>query len=143
DPEGRSDGPSGAGLSMGGLHKSYGTHHVVRGLTLTLGRGEVVGRLKPSGCGKTTALRMFADLESPDAGTIEVAGRVVRSDRIDLPPEQRRVGMVFQSYAVWPHRSVRNNVAYPLLLAKDREAQAKADRALELVQLGGMGDRFP
>lgn len=134
---------AGVGLALRQLHKSYGSNHVVRGLELALARGEVVALLGPSGCGKTTALRMVAGLESPDSGSIEIAGRVVRDAKVDLPPEQRRVGMVFQSYAVWPHRNVRDNVAYPLQLLKDREAKAKADRALELVQLPGLGSRFP
>lgn len=131
------------GLSLAGIHKRFGDNQVVRGLDVELARSEIVALLGPSGCGKTTALRMVAGLETPDEGTITIGDRVVKSDRIDLPPEARRIGMVFQSYAVWPHKNVRDNVSYPLKLAKVGDADARADRALELVRLGGMGDRFP
>ncbi|MCK6548109.1 ABC transporter ATP-binding protein [Myxococcota bacterium] len=131
------------GLELVKLVKSFGDAHVVRGLDLALAKGEIVALLGPSGCGKTTALRMVAGLESPDAGTISIGGKVVKSDRVDLAPEARSVGMVFQSYAVWPHRSVRDNVAYPLVLKKDGNARTAADEALSLVRLGGMGDRAP
>lgn len=131
------------GLEITDLQKRFGDNHVVRGLDLTLEEGEIVALLGPSGCGKTTALRMVAGLESPDSGRIRIAGDTVFEPGRDRPPEARRVGMVFQSYAVWPHRSVRDNVAYPLALARDPEAAAKADRALEQVQLPGLGSRYP
>ncbi len=131
------------GLELTAIHKRFGDNHVVRGLEIALARGEIVALLGPSGCGKTTALRMVAGLETPDSGTITIAGQTVKSDAVDLPPEARRIGMVFQSYAVWPHKDVRDNVAYPLKLAKVADANARADRALELVRLAGMGDRFP
>ena len=132
-----------SGLEIIGVHKRFGDNHVVRGLEVTLERGEIVALLGPSGCGKTTALRMVAGLETPTEGTIRIADRTVYDATTDLAPEARRIGMVFQSYAVWPHKNVRDNVAYPLKLAKEKDAGARADRALELVRLGGMGDRFP
>lgn len=132
-----------SGLELRAIHKRFGDNHVVRGLEIALEAGEIVALLGPSGCGKTTALRMVAGLETPDSGTITIAGQTVKSDAVDLPPEARRIGMVFQSYAVWPHKNVRDNVAYPLKLAKNGDAGARADRTLELVRLGGMGDRFP
>ena len=131
------------GLEIRGLEKRFGDNPVVRGLELTLAAGEIVALLGPSGCGKTTALRMVAGLEAPDRGQIAIAGKTVWGSGADLPPERRGVGMVFQSYAVWPHRSVRDNVAYPLKLARDPDAAAKADEALALVRLSGLGDRFP
>lgn len=131
------------GLELEAIHKRFGDNHVVRGLAIALTKGEIVALLGPSGCGKTTALRMVAGLETPDSGTITIAGQTVKDDAVDLPPEARRIGMVFQSYAVWPHKNVRDNVSYPLRLAKVADAAARADRALELVRLGGMGDRFP
>ncbi len=101
--------------------------------------------LGPSGCGKTTTLRMVAGLEHPDAGEIEIAGEKVDGPGVRLPPEQRRVAMVFQSYAVWPHRSVEQNVAYPL----ERQGVAKPERAarvreaLELMRLSELARRMP
>jgi iron(III) transport system ATP-binding protein len=130
-------------LSIRSLEKRFGDHRAVRGLELEMSPGEIVALLGPSGCGKTTALRMVAGLETPDAGEIRIGDRTVFGDRVDLPPEERSVGMVFQSYAVWPHRSVLENVAYPLRLKKDREATAKAQEALSLVHLPELGDRFP
>lgn len=134
---------SDVGLSIEALHKRFDDNHVVRGLDLTLARGEIVALLGPSGCGKTTALRMVAGLESPDSGAIQIAGHEVFSAGTNLPPERRQVGMVFQSYAVWPHRTVRDNVAYPLTLKRDRAAATKADEALALVKLPGIGARYP
>jgi iron(III) transport system ATP-binding protein len=132
-----------SGLLIQQLKKSFKQTHVVRGLELSLDKGEIVSLLGPSGCGKTTALRMVAGLEKPDSGTISIGARPVFAEKIDLPPEKRSVGMVFQSYAVWPHRSVRENVAYPLMLRKDPRANAAADEALTLVRLSGFGDRTP
>jgi iron(III) transport system ATP-binding protein len=130
-------------LEVEGLEKRFGETAVVRGLSLSIGAGEIVSLLGPSGCGKTTALRMIAGLETPDAGRIRIEDRVVLDRGVDVAPERRRIGMVFQSYAVWPHRSVRENVAYPLQVAKDADALRKADDALALVHLEGMGDRAP
>ncbi|MFZ5478218.1 MAG: ABC transporter ATP-binding protein [Myxococcota bacterium] len=126
-------------VDLEGLTKAYGRSAVVRGLDLRIATGEIFTLLGPSGCGKTTTLRMIAGLEQPDAGTIRIGG----DDVTRLPPERRRLGMVFQSYAVWPHRSVRDNVAYPLVLRGERDAAAQADAALARVRLAGMGDRWP
>jgi iron(III) transport system ATP-binding protein len=132
-----------AGLELADLKKSFGGNPVVRGLSLTIERGEIVALLGPSGCGKTTALRMIAGLERPDAGEIRIHGRTVFGPGGELPPEVRGLGMVFQSYAVWPHKSVRDNVAFPLLLRRDPEARARAEAALATVRLAGFGDRLP
>ena len=130
-------------LSIRALKKSFGAHHVVRGLELDLTPGEIVALLGPSGCGKTTALRMVAGLETPDDGEIHIGERTVFGGTIDLAPEDRNVGMVFQSYAVWPHRSVLENVAYPLRLKRDGTADRRAREALALVHLAELADRFP
>jgi ABC-type Fe3+/spermidine/putrescine transport system ATPase subunit len=131
------------GLVTKGLSKAFGSHRVVRDLSLSLAKGEIVSLLGPSGCGKTTALRMVAGLERPDGGAIEILGRAVFGPTLDLPPEARNVGMVFQSYAVWPHRTVHENVVYPLRLKKRSGADALADEALARVHLEAMRDRFP
>src|SRR4051794_6470923 len=106
-------------VSLENIHKSYGKTPVVKGLSLSVGRGEMLALLGPSGCGKTTTLRIIAGLERADSGQVSIDGREVSG----LPPEQRGLGMVFQSYAVWPHKSVADNVAYPLKLkgAPDRD----------------------
>ncbi len=127
------------------LRKSYGTTAVVNDLSLSISSGEMVALLGPSGCGKTTTLRMIAGLETPDAGKIVIDGRVVDATGLHLPPEARGLGMVFQSYAVWPHRTVAENVAYPLTLKGlnrwDREAKVK--QALSWVRLEALATRRP
>jgi ABC-type Fe3+/spermidine/putrescine transport system ATPase subunit len=131
------------GLQIVGLDKSFSGQTVVSGMSLEQTRGEIVCLLGPSGCGKTTALRMVAGLERPDRGTIHIGGRRVFGDGSDLPPEKRNVGLVFQSYAVWPHRTVLENIAYPLTLKKTPRAEQLATEALALVKLDGLRDRFP
>ena len=128
-------------LRLRGVSKSFGAQAVLLPLTLEVARGELLAILGPSGCGKTTTLRIVAGLEAPDAGTVELEGADVTS----LPPERRGLGMVFQHYAVWPHRSVAGNVAYPLEragLGKDERAR-RVREALSLVHLEGLADRRP
>lgn len=132
-----------ADVRISGLHKRYGEFHAVRGLDLTIEQGEVLCLLGPSGCGKTTTLRMVAGLEVPTGGQISIGGRVVSDAGTWVPPEDRRLGMVFQSYAVWPHMDVLANVAYPLRLAKVADWRERARAALALVQLGPLEERFP
>src|SRR5438876_6587101 len=105
-------------LRLDGVSKSYGTVQAVDGATLEVRRGEVFTLLGPSGCGKTTTLRLVAGLERPDAGEITLRGRIVASvpRRVFLAPNLRNLGMVFQSYAIWPHMTVFENIAYPLTL---------------------------
>ncbi len=134
-----------AAVELTSLRKSYGTTPVVKDLSLSIGSGEMVALLGPSGCGKTTTLRMIAGLEIPDAGTLSIAGLAVDGPGLHLAPEARGLGMVFQSYAVWPHRTVAQNVEYPLKLKglnrTDREARVK--EALGWVRLGALADRRP
>jgi ABC-type Fe3+/spermidine/putrescine transport system ATPase subunit len=133
-------------IRITGLQKLYGDVVAVTNVDLEVGQGEVLGLLGPSGCGKTTTLRCLAGLEIPTAGTIELAGRVVDSPTARVVPEKRGVGMVFQSYALWPHMTVAKNVEFPLgycngVAKKDRGA--RVTEALEAVGLDGYGDRYP
>lgn len=138
-------------LTVDALTKTYqsstGPVHAARGLSFTLQPGEILSLVGPSGCGKTTALRCVAGLETPDGGRIEMDGEVVfDSDRgIAMPPHLRSAGMVFQSYAIWPHMTVFENVAYPLRAQRPRLGRAEITRrvteALDMVQMPGYGDR--
>ena len=138
-----------AGVSVSGLSKAYGKDKGVRALDdfgLDFPDGQCTVLLGPSGCGKTTALRSIAGLIRPDAGRIVIGDKVAfdAAAGVDQPPERRRLGMVFQSYALWPHLTIAANIAYPLLgsgLSK-AEIAAKAEAMLDWVGLGGMGGRF-
>ena len=107
---------AGATVEIEHLRKNFGAELAVRDLNLAVAQGEFVTLLGPSGCGKTTTLRCIAGLERPDGGEIRIGGEVVASAErgIYLGPEDRNIGMVFQSYAIWPHMTVFNNVAYGL-----------------------------
>jgi len=133
-------------VKVGGLTKSFrranGTTIVpVDDVTLTIAQGEFLVLLGPSGCGKTTLLRCIAGLDSPNSGTIDIYGKRVfdSSRRVNLPPEQRGIGMIFQSYALWPHMTVFKNVAYPLEAAKVPRSEIK-DRVMAALDLVGVGD---
>jgi iron(III) transport system ATP-binding protein len=132
-------------IALEGLFKSYGAQPVVRGLTLEVRTGELVSLLGPSGCGKTTTLRMLAGLEHPDSGLIRIGGETVAGPGVRVPPEKRGLGMVFQSYAVWPHRSVEANVAYPLALRRlpKAEISERVREALRWVRLEALATRMP
>jgi ABC-type Fe3+/spermidine/putrescine transport system ATPase subunit len=134
-----------ADVALTGLRKAYGPHEVVRGVDLAVRDGEVVCLLGPSGCGKTTTLRMVAGLEAPSAGTIAIGGEVVSGPGVFVPPERRRLGMVFQSYAVWPHMDVLANVRFPLTVSGVRrdEAERRARTQLDQLALGGLERRYP
>ncbi len=131
--------PAGGFLKIEHLSKSYAAHTVVENLSLAVKKGEFLTLLGPSGCGKTTTLRCIAGFEKPDGGRI-VLDNVCVSDtalRIDLPAEQRHFGMVFQSYAVWPHMSVAENVAYGLQNRGLSKAEI-AQRVVEVIDLVGL-----
>jgi iron(III) transport system ATP-binding protein len=123
----------------------YGDQTAVNGVSFTVGRGEHVTLLGPSGCGKTTTLRAIAGLEQPSGGSISIDGTAMydASARQNIPTEQRGVSMVFQSYAVWPHMTVFDNVAYGLRVRKQGAAELKAnvEKALDLVQMRHLADR--
>lgn len=134
-------------LQLRGLTKRFGDAAAVDDVDLDISSGESVVLLGPSGCGKTTTLRMIAGFEKPTAGTISIGGSVVAGDGIFVPAEKRRVGMVFQSYALWPHMTVAENVAFGLTTTRPKphkdELQCKAEEAMEMVQLPGLGARYP
>ncbi|HUP27733.1 MAG TPA: ABC transporter ATP-binding protein, partial [Chloroflexia bacterium] len=137
-----------AGLGIEHLTKIFsGSVKAVDDVSLAIEPGELVSFLGPSGCGKTTTLNCVAGLEHPDEGVIRIGDFVMtdRSRNISLQPEERGLGMVFQSYALWPHMSVADNVGFGLRIAKVRgdEARRRVDSILELVGLGSMGDRYP
>jgi iron(III) transport system ATP-binding protein len=118
-----------------GLSKSFGPVDAVRELNLEIERGELMAVLGPSGCGKTTLLRVIAGFEQPDAGCVVVSDEVVAGPGRIIPPEKRRVGMVFQDYALFPHLSVEGNVAFGLTNRPREERDALTRRTLELVGL--------
>ncbi|SEK99377.1 iron(III) transport system ATP-binding protein [Blastococcus sp. DSM 46786] len=131
-------------LVLSGLTKSFGAAPVVDQVDLTIEEGEAVVLLGPSGCGKTTCLRMIAGFERPDAGEIRLRDKVLAGPRMFIPPERRQMSVVFQSYALWPHLSVRENVGYGPTTAKVSrpEVRRRTDEALAMVQLDGLADRY-
>jgi iron(III) transport system ATP-binding protein len=136
-----------AGVTLTDVTKNFGETTAVRDFTVEIADGEFVTFLGPSGCGKTTTLRLIAGFISPTAGRVTIGERVV-SDverRIFVPPEQRGVGMVFQSYAVWPHMTVFANVAYPLKIKKTpkKKTAHRVGEALTLVKMPELADRYP
>jgi ABC-type Fe3+/spermidine/putrescine transport system ATPase subunit len=139
----RAGAPDDAVLDVAGLTADYGANRVVDGLDLRIRTGEIVTLLGPSGCGKTTTLRCVAGLHRVSSGIITLAGQVVGAPRVHVVPERRPVNMVFQSYALWPHMTVFDNIAYGLRaqrLPRD-EITRRTEEMLELVGLGGYGPR--
>jgi iron(III) transport system ATP-binding protein len=130
-------------LQVRDLAVSYADKQVVRNLSFSLASGEIGCLLGSSGCGKTTALRAVAGFEYPSAGHVCVAGEEVARAAWGLPPEQRRVGMVFQDYALFPHLSIAANVAFGLRANARPEREARVKRLLDLVGLGGKINAYP
>jgi ABC-type Fe3+/spermidine/putrescine transport system ATPase subunit len=136
---------SGADLCLAGLKKAYGPTPAVRGLSLDVAGGSMVSLIGPSGCGKTTTLRMIAGLEQADEGTITAGGRLISDGPRTVPPEARDMGMVFQSYALWPHMTVTQNVAYGLIRRKypRSEIGRKVEAVLGIVGIAAYAQRYP
>jgi ABC-type sugar transport system ATPase subunit len=128
-------------LEINDLRKSFGPLHVVQNFELAVERGEFVSFLGPSGCGKTTTLRMVAGFERPSAGAIRINGQ----EMTGLRPNQRNVGMVFQSYALFPNMTVAENVGFGLKVAKRpaAEVRARVEEMLELIRLPTLAGRYP
>src|SRR5438093_11049789 len=133
-----------ATVSLVGLTKKFGAAAAVDNLHLEIGDGEFVSLLGPSGCGKTTTLRLLAGFLQPDAGEIRVGGKVISSAAHLVGPERRNMSMIFQSYAVWPHMTVAQNVAYGLKFKKLTKPQieAKVTKLLGVVHLSELKDRY-
>jgi iron(III) transport system ATP-binding protein len=134
-------------IRVEGIAKSYGKHQVHKDLTLSIQRGECFTLLGPSGCGKTVLLRLIAGFETPDAGRISIDDTVVTDPAagINIPPDRRGLGVVFQDYAVWPHMTVFENVGYPLKIAgrpRD-ELRDRVMQTLAMVGMSGLERRLP
>lgn len=123
------------------LVKSFDEEPIVDRVSLTVATGQILALLGPSGCGKTTTLRLIAGFEQLDSGWIEIAGKTVADERTHMPPEKRRVGMVFQDYAIFPHLSVAQNIAFGLNRMPD--ALQRTEAMLELVGLLEAGEQMP
>src|SRR6201995_4328355 len=130
---------AGAAIEIRGVEKKFGEVAAVAGLDLRVGEGEFVTLLGPSGCGKTTTLRMVAGLEQNTGGRVSIGNELVSdaASRVFVPSERRRLGMVFQSYAIWPHMTVFENVAYPLRIRRRpaEEVRRRVHEALTLVEM--------
>ena len=127
------------------LTKQFGDNLVVDRINLEIQPGEFVSLLGPSGCGKTTTLRMIAGLLRPDGGEIVVNGQRLNADGVFVPPEKRNMSLIFQSFAIWPHMTVSENVAFGLKLRKVPKAEItqRVQRILSSVRLDGLGGRYP
>ncbi|HZQ60564.1 MAG TPA: ABC transporter ATP-binding protein [Casimicrobiaceae bacterium] len=134
-----------AKLELTQLTKRYEGSAAVDGIDLTVAHGEFVCLLGPSGCGKTTTLRMIAGFLEPDEGRISVGGHAVSSPGNVVPPERRSMSMLFQSYAIWPHMTVRDNVAYGLRMQRvpEPERRQRTDALLQATRLSTQADKYP
>ena len=130
-------------LELNGVVQRYGRHTVVDGVGFRLASGRIACLLGPSGCGKTTLLRCIAGFEEIAAGEIRLHGEIVSQTAYRLPPEKRRIGMVFQDYALFPHLSVEENVAFGLGRQPQQDAHLRVRQLLATVGLAGQGDKFP
>lgn len=134
-------------LRFEGVRKDFGKSTAVMDFNLAVEPGEAIVLLGPSGCGKTTTLRMVAGFERPTAGTISIGDKVVAGPNTFVPPEDREVGVVFQSYALWPHMTVEDNIGFGMTVRRRRvpggERRRRVEEVLEHVQLTNMGKRYP
>ncbi|OFX02094.1 MAG: ABC transporter [Alphaproteobacteria bacterium RIFCSPHIGHO2_12_FULL_66_14] len=132
-------------LVLKNVAKRYGAFEAVSDFSLELVEGEFVSLLGPSGCGKTTTLRMIAGFMPPSAGTIEMDGKTISSPSGVVPPERRRMSMIFQSYAIWPNMTVGENVGFGLQVRKlpRAEIDRRVDKILDVVQMRGLKGRYP
>ncbi len=136
---------TGSSIGLRGLRKEFRGTAAVDGIDLDVPAGSFLVLLGPSGCGKTTTLRMLAGLEHPTGGEIRFGDRVISGPGVSVPPARRDAGMVFQSYALWPHMTVRGNVEWPLKIAKRpaAERRSRVDEVLDLLEIGPLARRYP
>jgi iron(III) transport system ATP-binding protein len=139
----RTDETEDAVLRLDGIAKRYGTETVVEDLSLSVREGEILTLLGPSGCGKTTTLRLIAGLERPDAGEVRLNGEVVSGSEAFVAPEKRGVGVVFQEFALFPHLTAAENVAFGLSDRPEAEREARVADLLDLVGLEAQADSYP
>lgn len=132
-------------IRLDGVSFAFGATTVLNHINLHIDAGSIVALLGPSGCGKSTLLRLLAGLTVPAAGDIHFGDRLVARPGWGLPPEQRDIGMVFQDYALWPHMTAAQNVAFPLRMrhVPRDERQRRVNDALAMVGLSGFGERKP
>ncbi|RZH67658.1 ABC transporter ATP-binding protein [Natrinema altunense] len=130
-------------LELDGIAKQFGSEEVIGDLSLAVRDGEILTLLGPSGCGKTTTLRLIAGLEKPNAGHVRLQDETVAGDGRFVPPEERGVGVVFQDFALFPHLTAHENVAFGLQEWADAERDARVDELLELVGLADHGEDYP
>jgi iron(III) transport system ATP-binding protein len=130
-------------IELENVHKSFGAHPVVKGVSLHLARGEIGCLLGPSGCGKTTLLRIIAGFEPINSGQVILNGSCISSASVLVPTEKRNLGMVFQDYALFPHLSVYENIAFGLGTKSRREKERKVTELLELVKMETAGRAYP
>lgn len=145
-PEPRATCPPGDGPTFVGLQnvsKVFAETKAVSQLTVEIAKGEFFSLLGPSGCGKTTTLRLIAGLERPDKGVITIGDTVVASPDTWVPPEKRGIGIVFQDYALFPHMTVAQNVAFGLKGCGKEQAKERVEELLALTGLAGLGSRYP
>src|SRR5262245_64152970 len=132
-------------LELRNITKWFGAVSAINGISFSIQSGEIFTLLGPSGCGKTTTLRLVAGLEDPDDGEILVNGTIVAAPRrnVFVAPDKRALGMVFQSYAIWPHLTVFENIAFPLRVRRESSdvIRQRVHKVLENVGLAGLGER--
>ena len=130
-------------LQLNGIYLSYGSHTVIEDIDLTLQEGEIGCLLGSSGCGKTTLLRSIAGFEKPDQGQIRIRNKIVNDNATNKPPEQRNIGMVFQDFALFPHLSVKKNIAFGLTKLNKTAAAQRVQELLDMIGLADIGEKYP